>query len=246
MTKLENTLSNFSEKPEILKHIDKADQLKTRDAVKEYGKRHKIWDNETFKGYYESTEHIKPETYDDYRSRAAKYGAITKAENKTYGKDMSDEGKPGDKKSKLKKALKVAGTVGAIGALGAAGAIAGDALNLWDLGKVEGIAGKVLSPLDKAGNALNAMASAPAVNQLNEQLNEYKSQHQKLVDDIARVGLSYDQGNKIHIHPSFGDNGNLGFHVSTMSPEGPVDIRINSTIPMDTYRKLLPTSRSYK
>ena len=157
MTKLENTLSNFSEKPEILKHIDKADQLKTRDAIKEYGKRHKIWDNETFKGYYESTEHIKPETYDDYRSRAAKYGAITKAENKAYGKDMA-EGKPGDKKSKLKKALKVAGAVGTIGALGAAGAIAGDALNLWDLGKVDGVAGEILSPLDKAGNALNKMA----------------------------------------------------------------------------------------
>ena len=104
MTKLENTLSSFSEKPEILKHIDKADQLKTRDAIKEYGKRHKIWDNETFKGYYESTEHIKPETYDDYRSRAAKYGAITKAENKFYGKDMA-EGKPGDKKSRYKNAL---------------------------------------------------------------------------------------------------------------------------------------------
>ena len=155
MTKLENTLSSFSEKPEILKHIDKADQLKTRDAIKEYGKRHKIWDNETFKGYYESTEHIKPETYDDYRSKAAKQASITREWNYKTGKreEFSEETKTGKIPPKVKKALKVAGAVGTIGALGAAGAIAGDALNLWDLGKVEGIAGKVLSPLDKGSYA---------------------------------------------------------------------------------------------
>ena len=153
------------------------------------------------------------------------------------------------KKSKLKKALKIAGGVGALGVLGAGTAIAGDALNLWDLGEVGGVAGKVLSPLDKAGNALNAMASAPTVKELGKvkgSLKRAEEDYQNLVDDIARVGLSYDQGNKIDIHPTFGDNDTLRFHVSTMSPEGPVNLKINSTIPMDTYRKLLPTSRSYK
>ena len=163
--------------------------------------------------------------------------------------DFSEKSKTSKVNPKLKKALKVAGTVGTIGALGAAGAIAGDALNLWDLGKVGGIAGTVLSPLDKAGNALNAMASAPTVKELEKvkgSLKQAEKEYQDLVDDIARVGLSYDQGNKIDIHPTFGDNDTLRFHVSTMSPEGPVNLKLNSTIPMDTYRKLLPTSRSYK
>lgn len=86
MTKLETVLKNFSDKPDVLKHIDEADKLKTRDAIKEYGKRNKVWSHPTFQGYYESTEHIKPETYDEYRSRASKYGAITKASNYQSGK----------------------------------------------------------------------------------------------------------------------------------------------------------------
>ena len=42
MTKLETVLKNFSDKPDVLKHIDEADKLKTRDAIKEYGKRNKV------------------------------------------------------------------------------------------------------------------------------------------------------------------------------------------------------------
>ena len=116
MTKLENTLSSFSEKPEILKHIDKADQLKTRDAIKEYGKRNKVWSHPTFQGYYESTEHVKPETYDDYRSKVAKQASITREWNYKTGKreEFSEETKTGKISPKVKKALKVAGAAGDI------------------------------------------------------------------------------------------------------------------------------------
>lgn len=86
MTKLETVLKNFSDKPDVLKHIDEADKLKTRDAIKEYGKRNKVWSHPTFQGYYESTEHVKPETYDDYRSKVSKQASITREWNYTTGK----------------------------------------------------------------------------------------------------------------------------------------------------------------
>ena len=158
--------------------------------------------------------------------------------------DFSEKSKTSKVNPKLKKALKVAGTVGAIGALGAAGAIAGDALNLWDLGEVGGVAGKVLSPLDKAGNALNAMASAPVVKELNRSKKDY----QDLVDDMVKVGLSHDQGNKTDIHPIFGDHGKLGFHVYTTGPNPKhwVDRKLySSTISMEDYVNL-PSHINYK
>ncbi len=184
MTKLETVLKNFSDKPDVLKHIDEADKLKTRDAIKEYGKRNKVWSHPTFQGYYESTEHVKPETYDDYRSKVAKQASITREWNYKTGKreEFSEETKTGKISPKLKKALKVAGAVGTVGALGAAGAIAGDALNLWDLGKVEGIAGTVLSPLDKAGNALNKMALGKQI-KFDKHNLELKDSFNKVMND---------------------------------------------------------------
>ena len=205
MTKLENTLSSFSEKPEILKHIDKADQLKTRDAIKEYGKRNKVWSHPTFQGYYESTEHVKPETYDDYRSKVAKQASITREWNYKTGKreEFSEETKTGKLPPKLKKALKVAGAVGTIGALGAAGAIAGDALNLWDLGKVEGIAGTVLSPLDKAGNALNKMALSKHI--------KFDKHNLELKDSFDRVmhdnRYRYEPDTRVRVRPKGSEYG---------------------------------------
>lgn len=86
--------------------------------------------------------------------------------------DFSEKSKTSKVNPKLKKALKVAGTVGAIGALGAAGAIAGDALNLWDIGDVGGVVGKALSPLDKAGNALNHMAAEPYIAAHNRMISK--------------------------------------------------------------------------
>ena len=244
-------LKNFFERPDVLKHIDEADKLKSRDAIKEYGKRNKVWSHPTFQGYYESTEHVKPETYDGYRSKAAKQASITREWNYATGKreEFSEEPKTGKIPPKVKKALKVAGGVGALGVLGAGTAIAGDALNLWDLGEVGGVAGKVLSPLDKAGNALNAMASAPTVKELNKvkgSLKQAENKYQDLVDEVTKVGLSYGQGNEIHIHPkAYTQNGGVGVHISTHDPY-PVNLDLESTIPMDVCRKLIPTSRSYK
>lgn len=88
------------------------------------------------------------------------------------------------KKSKLKKALKIAGGVGALGALGAAGAIAGDALNLWDIGDVGGVVGKALSPLDKAGNALNHMAAEPYIAAHNRMISKIPEFVEKAGNEI--------------------------------------------------------------
>lgn len=93
--------------------------------------------------------------------------------------DFSEKSKTSKVNPKLKKALKVAGTVGA---LGAAGAIAGDALNLWDLGKVDGMAGTILSPLDKAGNALNKMALSKQI-KFDKHNLELKDSFNKVMHD---------------------------------------------------------------
>ena len=45
MTKLETVLKNFSDKPDVLKHIDEADKLKTRDAIKEYYQQVEVTNN---------------------------------------------------------------------------------------------------------------------------------------------------------------------------------------------------------
>ena len=205
MTNFHRAIKEFSERPDILKHIDEADKLKSRDAIKEYGKRNKVWSHPTFQGYYESTEHVKPETYDDYRSKAAKQASITRDWNYKTGKreEFSEGTKTGKIPPKLKKALKVAGAVGTIGALGAAGAITGDALNLWDLGKVEGIAGTVLSPLDKAGNALNAMALS--------KYNNFDKHNLGLKDSFDRVmndnRYRYEPDTRVRVRPKGSEYG---------------------------------------
>lgn len=144
--------------------------------------------------------------------------------------NVSSKGpKNGKMNPKVKKALKVAGAVGAAGALGTAGAIAGDALNLWDLGEVEGVAGKILSPLDKAGNALNEMASAPALRELKEVKRDlerseslsriYKEGFNDLADDLVKIGKAYERGEKVSLEPLRGREGITGFRISAEGPE---------------------------
>ena len=143
-------------------------------------------------GRLEGTEHVKPQTYKEYRGKTAK-NAATVREEKTNSMEKNrrvnqnievvimdkDDSK---KKSKLKKALKIAGGVGALGVLGAGTAIAGDALNLWDLGEVGGVTGKVLSPLDKAGNALNKMALSKQI-KFDKHNLELKDSFNKVMND---------------------------------------------------------------
>ena len=108
-----------------------------------------------------------------------------------------------DKKSKLKKALKVAGAVGTIGALGAAGAIAGDALNLWDLGKVDGVAGEILSPLDKAGNALNKMALSKHI-KFDKHNLELKDSFDRVIHDNR---YRYEPDTRVRVYPKGSEYG---------------------------------------
>ena len=108
-----------------------------------------------------------------------------------------------DKKSKLKKALKIAGGVGALGGLGAGTAIAGDALNLWDLGKAEGIAGKVLSPLDKAGIALNKMALSKHINFDKHNL-ELKDSFDRVIPDNR---YRYEPDTRVRVYPKGSEYG---------------------------------------
>lgn len=97
------------------------------------------------------------------------------------------------------------------------------------MGEVGGAAGKVLSPLDKAGNALNKMASAPEVNQLNKK-------YQELVDNVVKTGLSHDQGKDINVYPSYGHDGKFhGLRVYTESPEGLADFYLRPSFRMEKY-----------
>lgn len=181
------------------------------------------------------------------KGAARAYKAGKKAyENHKAEKEASDnfsEGpKTGKMNPKVKKALKVAGAIGAAGALGTAGAIAGDALNLWDLGEVEGVAGKVLSPLDKAGNALNKMASAPALEELNKARSDLKwanidlrksgERYQDLVDDLVKIGKAYERGEKVSLDSFEGLGGTSGFRVAAEGPEKVSRYLYSSNVPV--------------
>ena len=117
--------------------------------------------------------------------------------------DFSEKSKTSKVNPKLKKALKVAGTVGAIGALGAAGAIAGDALNLWDLGKVDGVAGEILSPLDKAGNALNEMALSKHI-KFDKHNLELKDSFDRVIHDNR---YRYEPDTRVRVYPKGSEYG---------------------------------------
>lgn len=157
--------------------------------------------------------------------------------------NFSEKPKTGKMNPKVKKALKVAGAIGAAGALGTAGAIAGDALNLWDLGEVEGVAGKVLSPLDKAGNALNEMASAPALEELKEVKRDledskfhsriYKEGYYDLTNDLVKIGKAYERGEKVSLEPLRSHEGiTTGFRVSAEGPEKLSRYLYSSNVPV--------------
>ena len=102
MTKLEKVLSDFSENPyyknlddgkTVGEHLNIASEMKTRDGFKEYALKKDIWKYPFVQGAYEGMEHVKPQTYKEYRSKTAKNAATVREENKLYGKEPKSKSK---------------------------------------------------------------------------------------------------------------------------------------------------------